>query len=954
MKNALIPALVLPLACLADVKVTFVGDMLCGRPFQEACRTGADTFDFSAAFAGVKPLFAASDFVVANLETPIAPDNRDLTHERWCFCSPKEYAQAAKDAGVDFVFTANNHCLDRGPEGVKRTIAALDEIGLPHTGTFATREASERPAIVDVKGFKLGLLSYTYGSNAFSNREYLDDGNRFMVNFFQRQELWEPNAREWTFGDRNSPAARAYAAREAKRWPENFSLPVYERVEEHAEERAHVKADVARVKAAKPDFVVMGMHAGGQYNPVETKYTKELASFLADCGVDWIAGAHEHVVHGSDFLGIADGRLTTYSLGNFLSVTGVWGGPHDKMADWSIAWHVYLTRDAKGAAKVSKTTFSVLKLVKGDGTNLVRVACASDLHAAEKDPAAKAALAAGILETARRFGGRSFAADGVLPEYDPLALPGGGFLVDDAVPAGNVHVDAVSNDVVYVRQEYRDSMEWFYWGFRVRGAAGRTLRFRFTDPYGGGPVSSRGPAVTKDGGKTWSYPCDGRSTHKEFTYEFGPEEHETWFYQTFQYYPWQWDAFLARHDDARGKTFVAQELCKSRKGRSVPCARFGCIDKEPKYRFVFTSRHHCQETTGTYVLEGLLERFFGADDLGAWLRENVEAMVVPFVDYDGHVDGDQGKGRKPYDHGRDYGATNLYHETAALKRWIADHAKFRVDGWLDSHSPWMYGCYNEWMYLCFGSDERNNAAIARWGRLLERMQTGSINYRTSCNIPWKFRWNGPWNAGSGTGGAGSKKWTDECFKGRRIQMTYETPFAVANGRVVTPDACREIGSDSAKVLRAFLSDPTAGAETALEIEGVCVRDDLDKLGDYARLAPGFARAAAFARTNDFAKIALGAYDLGGGVTAEVARTALRPLAAAAAKLDAPAGAYEIHVPVEGPEVYAYAVAGKAPGTVGVGPRQMLVAFPGGGPRASACTEEIEPVSYRRIVIRVPR
>ena len=404
----------------ADVKVTFVGDALCGSRFMETFRTGTNTFDFSEAFADVKPLFAASDYVVANLETPIAPDNLDLTHERWCFCSPREYAQALKDAGVDFVFTANNHCLDRGPAGIGRTIAALDAIGLPHTGTFATRQAADTPSVVDVKGFKLGILSYTYGSNAFSNRQYLNDDNRFMVNLFQRQELWEPDAREWTFGNRNSPLAKTYAEREAKRWPENLKLPVYERIEEHGFERAHVKADVARMKAAKPDFVLMGMHAGGQYNPVETKYTKELVSFLSGCGVDWIVGAHEHVIHGSDFSHLADGRLVTYSLGNFISTTGVWGKPFDKMAEWSIAWHVYLARDAAGKAKVAKTTFSVLTIVLTNEQK-VRVACASDLYAAEKDEAKKAKLKADILESARRFCGRDFTREGVLPEYDPLA-----------------------------------------------------------------------------------------------------------------------------------------------------------------------------------------------------------------------------------------------------------------------------------------------------------------------------------------------------------------------------------------------------------------------------------------------------------------------------------------------------------------------------------------------------
>ena len=81
------------------------------------------------------------------------------------------HAEALQWAGVGFVTTANNHCLDRGTAGVAATVRVLDEIGLPHTGTFADPESAARPAIADAGGFRLGLLSYTYGTNAFSNRE---------------------------------------------------------------------------------------------------------------------------------------------------------------------------------------------------------------------------------------------------------------------------------------------------------------------------------------------------------------------------------------------------------------------------------------------------------------------------------------------------------------------------------------------------------------------------------------------------------------------------------------------------------------------------------------------------------------------------------------------------------------------------------------------------------------
>lgn len=411
-------------ACLAcavvgadeTAKITFVGDLMCQGPMLEPYRT-ADGYDFSDVFRDLKVFFAESDYVIGNLETPIAPDDRDLTCKRWEFCTPIAFAQAVKEAGLDFVFTANNHCLDRGPAGVARTVAALDRVGLPHTGTFATKEAAATPTVVEVKGFRLGMLSYTYGSNAFSNHQYLDASNDYMVNFFQQQELKNPGAREWMYGDKSKPEAKAYAEWEKTHCPDNFRLPVYERQEPHEAEREKLRADVARTKALRPDFTVMGMHTGGQYNPEATKYTKELVSFLFGCGVDVIAGTHEHVVHGCDVSGMDANRVATYSLGNFNCLNGVWIKPWDKKANYSVAWHVYLARGADGKARIAKTSFSVMKCALDGAKNRVRTVPAAELYIREKDSLVRQKLQADILEVARRFSGKDCGRLGVLPEY---------------------------------------------------------------------------------------------------------------------------------------------------------------------------------------------------------------------------------------------------------------------------------------------------------------------------------------------------------------------------------------------------------------------------------------------------------------------------------------------------------------------------------------------------------
>ena len=64
----------------------------------------------------------------------------------------------------------------------------------------------------------------------------------------------------------------------------------------------------------------------------------------------------------------------------------------------------------------------------------------------------------------------------------------------------------------------------------------------------------------------------------------------------------------------------------------MPYVTFG----EGERTLLLTARHHACESTGSYVLEGVLDTL---------LREpipNTRVICVPFVDYDGVIDGDQG------------------------------------------------------------------------------------------------------------------------------------------------------------------------------------------------------------------------------------------------------------------------------------------------------------------------
>ena len=293
--------------------------------------------------------------------------------------------------------------------------------------------------------------------------------------------------------------------------------------------------------------------------------------------------------------------------------------------------------------------------------------------------------------------------------------------VDAEIPAGNIVCERIEGDQIFLHQELRDTAGWwFYWAFRVCGAEGRTLNFLFTN---GEPVGTRGPAVSIDQGLTWRW-LNKDSTTRGFTYAFAPAERDVWFAFGMVYTQRDWERFLQRF---KGSPFLEQgQLAVTRKGRSVEKLRVGCIKHTPRDRVLLTARHHACEMMPNYVIEGLVEAVLTNDEKGTWLRENVEFLVIPFVDKDGAEDGDQGKNRAPRDHNRDYSGTSVHAETSALREQVPVWAEGRLSVALDLHCPEIRGGT---MNVCF-----------RW---IARTQPCGLSNRCSASY-WRRSNPEPW------------------------------------------------------------------------------------------------------------------------------------------------------------------------------------------------------------------
>lgn len=250
-----------------------------------------------------------------------------------------------------------------------------------------------------------------------------------------------------------------------------------------------------------------------------------------------------------------------------------------------------------------------------------------------------------------------------LTAYSAQAQEKAAIHIDSDFPGGNILVNKIENDTVTLGPDLRGNvLTWFYWYYRVRGASDLTLNFVL----GKDNVGARGPAVSLDKGQTWKWLGAEAVTEGTFAFTFPSGADEVRFTVGMPYLRKDLDQCLARH---KNNPFLQVEtLTKTRKGREVPLVRVRDGSKKARYAVAITSRHHCCEMMASYVVEGLLEGALANDPAGLFLRANANFLFVPMMDTDGVEDGDQGKGRAPFDHNRDYAVVPpRYPEVAALK-----------------------------------------------------------------------------------------------------------------------------------------------------------------------------------------------------------------------------------------------------------------------------------------------
>ena len=269
---------------LYRASVGIVGDILMITSQIQGAKT-AEGYDFRPSFYAMEPLFSSVDIMAGNFECTLAGEAAGYTQRRpaapppteddpnpkqpyQTFNAPDELAENLKAVGFDLLTTANNHCLDRGKEGLFRTIETLRAAGLMQTGTYLSEEERDVPRIMTAGGITFGFVAMTESVNSYDARLVGDS---------------------WAVG--------------------------------RVSQRERIQGEIKACRSAGAEVVIAFPHWGEQYLDKPVRRQREYAQMLADWGADAVIGSHPHCAEPFEWITAEDGRRVpvAYSMSNFIS-----------------------------------------------------------------------------------------------------------------------------------------------------------------------------------------------------------------------------------------------------------------------------------------------------------------------------------------------------------------------------------------------------------------------------------------------------------------------------------------------------------------------------------------------------------------------------------------------------------------------------------------------------------
>ncbi|MDY3006752.1 CapA family protein [Anaerococcus porci] len=314
------------------MRISFTGDIMCELPTLRKSKV-KNSYNFQGMLSKSN-IFGKTDYLVGNLETVFAGKNAKYSNDIYSYNTPDSFINEVSKAGFDLVTTANNHCLDRGKEGLIRTIKVLKDNNINYIGTNIN-DTDDRYRIIDFDGLKIGFMSYTYGSNYSINKNKLDLNDQFMVNYFEKQD-WVDNSRKDLYSKfKDNIISAENRVKILKLLNRKYNKPRVDNTEiKDLDENLII--DIMKLKKSS-DIIVFLMHSGGQFNVEPGIYTTKLVNNLRNNGIKIIIGTHPHIVQ--KYVKIND-FFVAYSLGNYFISPDTIYLINDNLPLYSIVLHM--------------------------------------------------------------------------------------------------------------------------------------------------------------------------------------------------------------------------------------------------------------------------------------------------------------------------------------------------------------------------------------------------------------------------------------------------------------------------------------------------------------------------------------------------------------------------------------------------------------------------------------
>ncbi len=206
----------------------------------------------------MRSLFQQADLSIANLESP-TPKRWQQHNSGTTFTGNPALLRVVKEAGFDFLSSANNHIGDGGILRIPETIAAVKAAGMGSGGAGANLAEAQRPWLSDVGGITVGIVAV----------------------------------------DQVNPSTHARANRPG-------SAPIG---------TPELRASIAAARAAGADVVIVFPHWGLEFQAQPTASQRRFAKVAIVAGADMVLGSHSHWASAME---IINGKPVFYSMGNFV------------------------------------------------------------------------------------------------------------------------------------------------------------------------------------------------------------------------------------------------------------------------------------------------------------------------------------------------------------------------------------------------------------------------------------------------------------------------------------------------------------------------------------------------------------------------------------------------------------------------------------------------------------